>query len=123
MEINKERLDAFFQWLINDGLAPRKSKRLWRKTITAKLLNKDKMTLDNYQDFLEDYKQKLESSKCDSIPEIDPKVMIGIALKISDITKIVLNAIEADSYIHLFFDDGSDELVHKKMCIQIISPL
>ena len=123
METTKEMLEAFFKWLKNDGLAPIKSERLWRKTITAKLLHNDPMTLSNYEDFLIDYNQKLETQKSDMVPFIDHKIMIGISLKRNNVIKVVHDAIDADSYIHLFFDDGSDELVHKRVCIQIISPL
>ena len=120
MEITKKRLEAFFKWLKNDGLPPTKSERLWRKTIAAKLLNNDQMTLDNYQDFLKDCKQKLESKKSDTVPIIDPKVMIGIPLKSNQALKIIQNAVDADSYIHLFFDDSTDTLMHKKSCQKIL---
>ena len=123
MEISKEKLEAFFEWLKKDGLPPKRSERLWRKTITAKLLHDDPITLSNYEDFLIDYNQKLETQKSNMVPFIDHKIMIGISLKRNNVLKVVHDAIDADSYIHLFFDDGSDELVHKKVCIQIISPL
>ncbi len=120
MEIEKEQLEAFFRWLKEDGLPPTKSERLWRKTITAKLLEQDKMTLENYQDFVKDYKQKLESKKPDTVPIIDPKVMIGISLKSNQSLKIIQNAVDAGSYIHLFFHDSSDTLMHKKICQKIL---
>ena len=123
MKISKEILEAFFQWLKDDGLPPKKSERLWRKTITQKLLNQDKMTLDNYKDFLKDYKQKLESKESDIVPIIDPKVMIGIPLKSGQTLKIIQNAVDADSYIHLFFKDGSDKLLHKTACNDLIKSM
>lgn len=117
MEITKETLESFFQWLKDDGLAPKKSERLWRKTITQRLLNKDKMTLDNYKDFLDDHKQTFESKKSDIRPIINPKTMIGIHFKNA---LIVQNAVDADSYIHLFFQDGSDMLLHKTVCSDLL---
>ncbi len=120
MEIKKEVLDAFFQWLKDDGLPPKKSERLWRKTITAKLLNNDKMTKENYQDFLDDYSKKLASKQSIIIPIIDSKMLIGIALKYGNTIKTIQNAVEADSYMHLFFKDGSDDLVLKKICQKIL---
>lgn len=120
VKISKEVLEAFFQWLKDDGLPPKKSERLWQKTITAKLLNQDKMTLDNYQDFLKDYHQKLESKKSSIIPIIDPKIMVGISLKYGKTIKKIQKAVNADSYIHLFFQDESDELVHKSVCQKIL---
>lgn len=120
MEISKEELDAFFQWLIDDGLAPKKSKRLWMKTITQKLLNGDKMTKENFNDFIQDHKEKLK--EVNTVPNIDPKTMIGVSIKKKDDskTKTINRAIDTGSLIHLFFDDGSDDLVHKKVCQQIL---
>ncbi len=120
MEISKEILEAFFQWLKDDGLPPKKSERLWRKTILAKLLNEDKMTIANFEDFKRDYIKNLEIKRSNLVPKIDTKIIIGISLKYGDTIKVVQNAIEADSYMHLFFTDGSDELLHKTVCNDLL---
>lgn len=51
-----ELFDEFYEWLKNDGLKPFKSERLHRKRIFSSLLNNHQMTLDNFNDFLEDIK-------------------------------------------------------------------
>lgn len=123
MEIKKEQLDAFFQWLKDDGLLPRKSERLWKKTIFSKLLNEDRMTIDNYGDFLSDYQKKNLLMEEKILPNMNSKMMIGISLKFDDKIKCIKNAEDAGSYIHLFFEDGSAELVPKIDCQKIIESL
>lgn len=121
MEVSKEKLEAFFTWLKEDGIVPKKSERLWRKTITRKLLADDKMTQDNFDDFLEHYTKK-EKLKVDAkAATIDPKSMIGVKLVHQNGQKIVKNAIDAGSYIHLFFTDGSDTLICKTICIKLLN--
>lgn len=51
-----ELFDKFYEWLKADGLKPKTSERLHRKTIFSSLLNNDQMTLDNFKDFLKDIK-------------------------------------------------------------------
>ncbi|MCG3695417.1 hypothetical protein [Aliarcobacter butzleri] len=46
--------DEFYNWLVADGLKAKKSERLHRKKIFASLLVDNKMTLDNFNDFLQD---------------------------------------------------------------------
>ena len=49
-----ELFDKFYDWLKADGLKPRTSERLHRKKIFSSLLNNHQMTLDNFNDFIED---------------------------------------------------------------------
>jgi len=123
VEIKKEQLDAFFQWLKDDGLPPRKSERLWKKTILARLLNGDKMTKDNYEDFLSDYQKKNQLMEEKILPNINLKMMIGISLKLGSSIKCIKNVKDTGSFVHLFFEDGSNELVPKKDCQKIIESL
>ncbi|MDY3203899.1 MAG: hypothetical protein RBR70_02345 [Arcobacter sp.] len=62
MSINEnqkiELFDKFYDWLKADGLKAKKSERLHRKKIFASLLANDEMTLDNFADFLQDYKKE-----------------------------------------------------------------
>lgn len=51
MEIKKEDFDEFTEWLKKDGLVPRKSERLWRKTILTRLVVNDSRTISNFSDF------------------------------------------------------------------------
>ena len=60
MSINEnqkiELFDKFYEWLKADGLKPKTSERLHRKKIFSSLLNNHPMTLDNFNDFIEDCK-------------------------------------------------------------------
>ncbi|RXJ77874.1 hypothetical protein CRV03_02570 [Arcobacter sp. F155] len=51
-----ELFDSFYAWLKEDGLKPYKSERLHRKAIFSNLINDEKLTLENFKDFL-DYKK------------------------------------------------------------------
>lgn len=46
--------DEFYEWLKLDGLKAKKSERLHRKKIFASLIADNQMTLDNFNDFLQD---------------------------------------------------------------------
>ncbi|MFW2600373.1 hypothetical protein [Aliarcobacter butzleri] len=49
-----ELFDEFYNWLVADGLKAKKSERLHRKKIFASLIADNQMTLDNFNDFLQD---------------------------------------------------------------------
>ena len=53
-----EFFDKFYDWLKNDGLKAYKSERLHKKKIFSSLLNNNKMTIDNFNDFLNDVKKQ-----------------------------------------------------------------
>ncbi|MDD2887297.1 MAG: hypothetical protein PHY66_05805 [Aliarcobacter sp.] len=53
-----ELFDEFYEWLKNDGLKPFKSERLHKKKIFSSLLNNNQMTIDNFNDFLNDVKRQ-----------------------------------------------------------------
>lgn len=46
--------NEFYEWLKKDGLKPLRSERLHRKKIFSSLLNNEKMTMENFNDFLKD---------------------------------------------------------------------
>lgn len=52
--------DEFYNWLVADGLKAKKSERLHRKKIFAALLANNQMTLDNFNDFLQDKKSQFK---------------------------------------------------------------
>lgn len=74
-----ELFDEFYNWLVADGLKAKKSERLHRKKIFASLLANNKMTLDNFKDFLaykkEDEKRvfirRIENLECEQIFYLD----------------------------------------------------
>lgn len=67
--------EEFYNWLKLDGLIPKKSERLHRKTIFASLMANKKMTIENFEDFLafkkEDEKRvfirRIENLECEQI--------------------------------------------------------
>ena len=114
VEIDRENLEQFYEWLKCDGLKPRKSERLWKKTILTNLLNDQKMTLDNFYDFLE-YKQeqKMIKKDIDVNDDFDYTIVINRTITTDTGKHIVKRIIEADSQIHLFFQNGGDLLIPK----------
>ncbi len=119
MTVDKDTFDDFCQWLIDDGLRPKRSERLWRKTIYVRLSYDDPMTLDNFHDFLEDQAKNIQ----EDMPDIDTCLLIGLTIRCENTyKKTITNAIEADGHIHLFFDDHSNQLVSKSNCLKLLEP-
>lgn len=114
MEIDRADFDKFCDWLKLDGLRPRKSERLWKKTILSNLLNNQKMTLDNFHDFLEDKKkQEMIKKDINIYDDFNYSLVKDKTITTSTGSHKIRNIIEADSQIHLFFKDGGDLLVSK----------
>jgi len=118
MEIKKKVFDDFIKWLKHDGLKPRTSERIWKKTILRNLLNNDQMTLENYtdyQEYLDSQKNAITSSIDKKIDNCDYTRLIGLSLKTkNEIPKCIKRYQLADSRIHLFFECGGDALVLKE---------
>ena len=57
-EIKVEKFEAFYQWLKEDGLVAKRSERLLKKRIFRNLLGNEEMTIENFEDFLEDEQTK-----------------------------------------------------------------
>jgi len=51
-EFKNSKFEFFYQFIKNDGLVPKKSERLHKKKIYSNLMNNQKMTLENFEDFL-----------------------------------------------------------------------
>lgn len=51
-EFKHSKFKFFYQFIKNDGLVPKKSERLHKKKIYSNLMNNQKMTLENFEDFL-----------------------------------------------------------------------
>lgn len=56
--IKIEKFEAFFQWLKEDGLVAKRSERLLKKRIFRNLLGNEEMTMENFEDFLEEEQTK-----------------------------------------------------------------
>lgn len=94
-----ELFDKFYDWLKADGLKAKKSERLHRKKIFASLLANDEMTLDNFADFLQDYKKEQILVLKGKIIEIN-----GLPCFIQDIkleSKLDAFTLITDNNIHL----------------------
>lgn len=115
MEITKNDLDAFVEWLKNDGLKVKKSERLWKKTILQNLLNDDEMTLDNYNDFIND-RQAIKTKKVHnmSIDTFDYSIVLDKIFNIDNSKQKIIRYRDAGSMLHLFFESGADSLVEKE---------
>lgn len=57
-EIKIEKFENFYQWLKEDGLVARRSERMLKKRIFRNLLGNEEMTMENFEDFLEDEETK-----------------------------------------------------------------
>lgn len=94
-----ELFDKFYDWLKADGLKAKKSERLHRKKIFASLLANDEMTLENFADFLQDYKKEQILVLKGKIIEIN-----GLPCFIQDIkleSKLDAFTLITDNNIHL----------------------
>lgn len=118
MEVSKELFDEFIQWLKLDGLTPKKSERLWKKTIFAHLLHDDKKTLDNWEDFMEDFNLK----QINQIPTMnfDENCLRGIGVNVSGIHKTIRCIVKGESISRVFFEDGSDIDAENIVLIQLL---
>lgn len=57
-EIKIEKFENFYQWLKEDGLVARRSERMLKKRIFRNLLGNEEMTMENFEDFLEEKQMK-----------------------------------------------------------------
>ena len=116
MEVKKEEFEAFIRWLKMDGLVPKKSERLWRKAIYINLKNDEQKTIDNYIDFMK-YINRQKSPKKEEpkigIDDFDYSIVIGQSVQTSQDNKTILRYVKTEGFIHLFYDDKTDEIVNK----------
>lgn len=118
MEVSKELFDEFIQWLKLDGLKPKKSERLWKKTIFTHLLNRDKKTLENWEDFMEDF--NLKQINQTPISNFDENCLRGIGVNVSGIRKTIRHVVKGESISRVFFEDGSDIDTENTVLIKIL---
>ena len=116
MEVTKEKFDAFIVWLKNDGLRPRISERLWKKAILDNLKNDEPRTIANYIDFMKDFNRKKlpkEEASHLEIDDFDYSILVGQFAQPSKGDKMILRYVKMEGFIHLFYDDKTDEIVDK----------
>lgn len=103
MEVSKELFDEFIQWLKRDGLTPRKSERLWKKTIFSRLRNGHKNTKENWEDFMVDF-HRYQTPK----QEFDENCLSGIGVNVSGVHKTIRNVVKGETMSRIFFEDGTN---------------
>jgi len=116
MEVKKEEFDAFIRWLKMDGLVPKKSERLWKKKILVNLKNDEQKTIDNYIDYMKYVnRQKLPKIEVTQVEtdNFDYSILIGQSVQCSQARKKILRYVKMEGFIHLFYDDKTDEIVNK----------
>ena len=115
MEVSKELFDEFIQWLKMDGLKPNRSERLWKKTIFVHLLNGHKKTLENWEDFMEDFHINQTP-----IANFDENCLRGIGVNVSGVYKTIRHVVKGESMSRVFFEDGSDINTENTVLIKIL---
>lgn len=118
MEVSKELFDEFIQWLKLDGLTPKKSERLWKKTIYSRLLNGHKNTKKNWEDFMVDF--NLKQMNRSLIQDFDENCLRGIGVNLSGIHKTIQYIVKGVSISRVFFEDGFDIDVENTVIIKIL---
>lgn len=113
-----EHFDPFIEWLKQDGLKPRKSERLWRKTIFARLLNGDKKTLENWEDFMIDHNTK--QVEISNVKDFDENCLIGLGVNVQGIHKTIDFVVKGESMSRIYFKDNSNIDVDNLVIFQIL---
>ena len=118
MEVSLELFDQFVEWLKQDGLKPRKSERLWRKTIFARLLNNDKKTMENWEDFM--IEQNTKQVEIPILKDFDENCLIGLGVNIQGIHKEIAYVVKGVTMSRIFFEDRSNTDVDNSVIFQIL---
>lgn len=118
MEVSLEQFNQFIEWLKQDGLKPRKSERLWRKTIFARLLNRDKKTIENWKDFMND--QNTKQVVMPIYQDFDENCLVGLGVNAQGIHKIISCVVKGITMSRIFFEDKSNTDVDNSVIFQIL---
>lgn len=118
MEVSPEQFDQFIQWLKQDGLKPRKSERLWRKTIFARLLNNDKKTMENWEDFMID--QNTKKVEIPILKDFDENCLVGLGVNTQGIHRTIDYVVKGEAISRIFFEDRSNMDVDNSIICQIL---
>jgi hypothetical protein len=84
-----ELFDKFYIWLKDDGLKPKRSERLHKKKIFASLLSNDEMTLENFNDFLQDKKNQF-------------KIFENQIISFDGVTEFIVEKVEVELEVEIF---------------------
>jgi uncharacterized protein (UPF0248 family) len=114
MEIEKQEFEDFLFYLKQDGLGPFKSERLWKKKILENLKNDDRKTIANYMDFINDRKKSKNKLVDDyELDQFDYSIIINRKVSFDNKTKTILNYTDSGGFLHLFYDDKTDDIIDK----------
>lgn len=106
-EIKIEKFEAFFQWLKEDGLVARRSERMLKKRIFRNLLGNEEMTMENFEDFLEDEEKILQKLRTKEILEN----IVGKRVLTANGLFIIETVYEVDDGIKVVYQDGSHSIL------------
>ncbi len=118
MEVSLEQFDQFIEWLKQDGLTPRKSERLWRKTIFARLFNSDKKTMENWEDFMID--QNTKQVEIPTLKDFDENCLVGIGVNVQGVHKTISYVVKGMTMSRIYFEDRSNTDVDNSVIFQIL---
>ncbi|MDD3603449.1 MAG: hypothetical protein PHZ17_09095 [Sulfurovum sp.] len=118
MEASPEQFNQFIEWLKQDGLKPRKSERLWRKTIFARLRNSDKKTIENWDDFILD--QYSTQVKTPIIKDLDVNCLIGLGVSVQGVHRTIEYVVKGETMSRVFFDDSKNMDVQNTILFQVL---
>lgn len=118
MNVSLEQFNQFIEWLKQDGLKPRKSERLWRKTIFARLVNRDKNTMENWEDFM--IYQNKKQVEISMLKDFDENCLVGLGVNAHGVHKTIANVVKGATMSRIFFDDKSNMDVDNSVVFQIL---
>lgn len=108
-QIKIEKFEAFYQWLKEDGLVARRSERMLKKRIFRNLLGNEEMTIENFEDFLDDEEKILQKLRTKEILENDK--LIGKRILTAYGLRIIEIAYEVEDGIKVIYQDGSHSIM------------
>ena len=113
-----EQFDQFIEWLKQDGLKPRRSERLWKKTIFTRLLNGDKKTIENWEDFM--IYQSTKKVETPLLKDYDENCLIGLGVNAQGVHKTIDYVIKGETMSRIYFVDRSNTDVDNSVIFQIL---
>lgn len=118
MEASPEQFDQFIEWLKQDGIKPRKSERLWRKTIFARLRNSDKKTIENWEDFMIFHNTK--QVEIPILKDFDENCLVGLGVSVQGVHRTIDYVVKGETMCRVFFEDGKNMDVQNTILLQVL---
>lgn len=104
-EIKIEKFENFYQWLKEDGLVARRSERMLKKRIFRNLLGNEEMTMENFEDFLEDEETKKRKKEI-----FENNKFVGKRILTTNGTLIIESVFENQGGIQVIYTDGNHSI-------------